>query len=369
MWKDLFSFSRRERNGILVLLFLIVVIFFSSKLYLFFYEKETIDYSEFESQISKFEKSLKRKSNSINSFENITPFLFNPNTISSDSLELLGFSKKIISVLNNYRDKGGKFYKNKDLKKIYGLSEKQYKFLEPFIIIDLPKNNFSNKTKKINKLKYDSLFHFDPNKIDYQNLRKLGFTVKLSKTLLKFRKSGGRFYKKEDVKKIYGMTNDFYALIAPYINCAVAEEENFHKSKPEKKQIMKIEINSADSANLVILRGIGKVLSARIIRYRKLLGGFYKKEQLTEVYGLSETTFNALKEFVIVDTNLIKKININFASKKDFEKHPYLNYQDAKSIVKFRTKNGSFKNVKTLQTNHVISTEIYEKVKHYLSIK
>jgi len=130
MWKDLFSFSRRERNGIFVILFLIIVIYSATKLFSFFAEEEIYDYSEYETQILEFEESLIRKPISSTNNEKFNPFKFNPNTISIDSLELFGFNKKVVKTINNYRKKSGKFYKKEDFKKIYGISSIQYEFLK-----------------------------------------------------------------------------------------------------------------------------------------------------------------------------------------------------------------------------------------------
>src|SRR5664280_2201728 len=84
---------------------------------------------------------------------------------------------------------------------------------------------------------------------------------------------------------------------------------------PQKK--VSIDINSGDSATLVRLPGIGPVLSARIIKYRRLLGGFARIEQLKEVYGLPEETYELIKNRISADSTFISRININEAGYKE----------------------------------------------------
>src|SRR3569833_3197280 len=52
-----------------------------------------------------------------------------------------------------------------------------------------------------------------------------------------------------------------------------------------------IELNSADSAKLTELKGIGPSFARRIINYRNRLGGFINKEQLKEVYGMDDDRY------------------------------------------------------------------------------
>ena len=81
----------------------------------------------------------------------------------------------------------------------------------------------------------------------------------------------------------------------------------------EKRKFPKIELNSADSAALVQLYGIGPVLSRRIIKYRTSLGGrFHSVEQLKNVYGLSEETFQNILPHVWIDTLNCTKPNASF---------------------------------------------------------
>jgi DNA uptake protein ComE-like DNA-binding protein len=118
-----------------------------------------------------------------------------------------------------------------------------------------------------------------------------------------------------------------------------------------------IDINSCDSMDLVALRGIGPVLSVRIIRYRKLLGGYASVEQLREVYGLPEETFLEIRDKIRADTTLVRKININTTGYRDLCRIPYLEKYDVASILKYRELKGSIKSVEELVSGKIIDAE------------
>ncbi|UCG27269.1 MAG: helix-hairpin-helix domain-containing protein, partial [Bacteroidales bacterium] len=172
----------------------------------------------------------------------------------------------------------------------------------------------------------DSMFSFDPNVTSREDLLKLGLTERVINTIFNYLESGGRFYKKEDLRKIYGLSGDTYLKLEPYIQIDSQTEENDHfpaSRKPGESGLEPIEINSADTMDLMPLKGIGPVLSRRILKYRNLLGGFYWKEQLLEVYGLTSVTYSEIEAFIEIDTFLVKKINLNQCTYADLIRHPY----------------------------------------------
>jgi competence ComEA-like helix-hairpin-helix protein len=97
-----------------------------------------------------------------------------------------------------------------------------------------------------------------------------------------------------------------------------------------------VELNSADTTRLKQLRGIGSGYAKMIVAYREKLGGFYKAEQLLEVYKFPDETYQKIKHQLSVDTTLIRKIKINEATVKELKSHPYISYYQALSIVENR---------------------------------
>ncbi|MBR4775391.1 MAG: helix-hairpin-helix domain-containing protein [Bacteroidales bacterium] len=67
----------------------------------------------------------------------VESFRFNPNTVSIEDLQRLGFSEKQAQSIDNYRQKGGRFRRKADFAKSYVVADSVYERLAPFI--DIPR--------------------------------------------------------------------------------------------------------------------------------------------------------------------------------------------------------------------------------------
>lgn len=181
---------------------------------------------------------------------------------------------------------------------------------------------------------------FDPNTVGFEALRKMGLPLRFIKTLLKFRNKGKVFRKKDDLKKIYGITDSLFLAISPYILLPQAEERRATERPQNRKvfQQTKLELNSADSLALLALRGIGPSFAKRILKYRSMLGGFTNPLQLKEVYGFTDDMYEGLKDRVEVDASKISRIHVNSDDFKTINKHPYLDFEQTKKLVNLRRK-------------------------------
>ncbi|MBP5327110.1 MAG: helix-hairpin-helix domain-containing protein [Bacteroidales bacterium] len=126
-----------------------------------------------------------------------------------------------------------------------------------------------------------------------------------------------------------------------------------------------IDINSADTAMLRSLYGIGPVLSQRIVKYRDLLGGFVRKEQLLEVYGLTNECYSGISERITVNA-ANKKIKINEATVQELKKHPYIDYYQAKAIVDYRNSGHHIENMQDLLLINLIDETTVTKLQGYI---
>jgi competence protein ComEA len=281
--KDYFTFSKSERNGLIILLSIVLILVLIHKFSWFFFNEGKSDFSKFEKEISNFQKSLVLKDTlkSDNIDEPTAKLsksgIFNPNDANDSIWKQFGLNEKQIKVIHNYLSKGGKFYKKEDLKKLYFMNEKVYLMLEPHININ---KNLSDK----------------------------------------------------------------YIINSPII----------------------IELNSADTSDLLKIRYLSIQMIKRIIKYRDLLGGFFRKEQLLEVYGFKNELFKRIEKLISVDSSKIMKLNINSATIGELNKSPYLDYFDAKNIVNFRLKNGKINNINQISILGLLPDEKFEKVKPYL---
>lgn len=213
------------------------------------------------------------------------------------------------------------------------------------------------------------LFSFDPNKASAGDLQRLGLSSRLIRTLINYRLHGGRFYKKEDLNRIYGMDPFVYERLYPYITIGETES-SVSSGKAFVPEIVRapVNLNMADSAVLEGLRGIGPLLARRIVRYRTLLGGFYDTGQLKEVYGISDSLLLVIKTGVFADTAAIHKLNINLASEGELARHPYIGKYVAKGIVSYRLKVQKIDHLDELIIIGLLSSENLEKLKNYLMI-
>lgn len=127
-----------------------------------------------------------------------------------------------------------------------------------------------------------------------------------------------------------------------------------------------LDLNTCDSASLEALPGIGPVLSARIIKYRNLLGGYVSVSQLREVYGLSPETYDMVSAMVKADSAAIKKINVNSAEYKQLIRMPYFEKSEVSEIMKYRKNKGRISSMKELIENKLITVERAGRVSSYL---
>jgi competence protein ComEA len=146
----------------------------------------------------------------------------------------------------------------------------------------------------------------------------------------------------------------------------IISQTTLKKTFPQKTRI---DINTSDSATLVRLPGIGPVLSARIIKYRRLLGGYATIDQLKEVYGLPPETFEIIKDRVFADSTAVTHININSATYKELAHLPYFEKYEITVIMKYRELKGKISGVSDLIKNKLITEEKANKVRPYLKFE
>ncbi|MBC7425607.1 MAG: helix-hairpin-helix domain-containing protein [Bacteroidia bacterium] len=249
-------------------------------------------------------------------------------------------------------------------------AEKKYRELDGLPEYKPHKQYYQKEEYKSGSYKNDPVkpFSFDPNTISDVDLKRLGFKPWIAERIFKFRNSGGKFYDIAGFKKVYGVDSNLVNSLKNYMRFPVKPERESNIYKKEefvKKQPTIIDLNTADSALIVTLPGIGQAFARRILKYRDLLGGFYKKEQLLEVYGLDNEKFESIESRIIISGNF-KTININKATLAEM-KHPYINYTQAKAIVNFRVQHGNYSDFKSLEQVKLLDALTLEKLKPYLS--
>lgn len=216
-------------------------------------------------------------------------------------------------------------------------------------------------------------FVFDPNTIGQAEWERLGLSARQARSILKYRAKGGRFRTKEDLRKMYTITGQMYVQLEPYINI-VPSNEDYPDIRPKasaKSAFVKakseiIEVNGADTTELDKIKGIGMAFANRIVKYRARIGGFYKKEQLMEVFGLDSVKYSEIKDQIIVDASKIKKININTVGIEDFKNHPYIRYKQVNALIQYRKQHGKYSNFTDLNKVAIMNQETIDRLAAYL---
>jgi len=223
------------------------------------------------------------------------------------------------------------------------------------------------------------LFYFDPNTISSSDWKRLGLRDKTIKTIENYLSKGGHFYKPEDLQKIYGLHDDEYERLKSYIkiesNTSKANEESISRPKDEIQptktytaRYAVIDVNAADTTAFISLPGIGSKLAARIVTFREKLGGFYSVEQIGETYGLPDSTFQKIKQYLKLDHSSVRKININTVTVDELKAHPYIKFSIANPIIAYRNEHGSFSKIEDIKKVMAVTAEIYKKIAPYLTL-
>lgn len=218
------------------------------------------------------------------------------------------------------------------------------------------------------------LFVFNPNTISANDAQRLGFSVKLSRTLINFRNKGGKFCKTEDLKKLYGMPQSLYQTLEAYVLIPTTNKDRDSVKQVvskgliiHKKEVKPLlDLNTADSLSIVELRGVGPAFTKRILKYRKLLGGFHSLVQLKEVYGMNDSLYTTISSQSIVNTDNFTKIPINAIDISSLRSHPYFTYQMASAIINYRNKHGKLTE-KIIKDLGIFNEEKLNKILPYLS--
>ena len=246
---------------------------------------------------------------------------------------------------------------------------------------DKYENKFEKYDNENHVARTIKLSPFDPNQASQEQLEELGIAPWMAKRIINYRTKGGQFRKKEDLQRIYDFPADLYTKLEPYINLPEKTGSIFTPSlKPEANSEVKVantaapakesfkpvtfDLNRADTNDLKKLKGIGSKLSARIIKYRDNVGGFYSENQVREVFGLDSTVVDEILKFGIIKNPSLKKIKINEVTTEEF-KHYYIRPYIAKSIIAYRQQHGNFTSKKDFEPIKLLDSKTLDKIFPY----
>ena len=249
------------------------------------------------------------------------------------------------------------------------------------------------KYKETKSIANYKLVNFNPNDATAEQFIALGIDKFLAERIVKYRDKGGKYRKKEDLSKIYGLKSEKYEELEPYIllpsleaqkletpqiemtsnagsNVASANSKAFstteHPVRTSFKNPTKFDINTADTTAFKQLPGVGSGYAKRILKFREALGGFTGVQQISETFGLPPEILDEVNKFGFYKTEP-KKLNINLATIEQLDAHPYINKFQAKTIVAYRTEHGNFLNIDDLKKIKTLDDNFFQKMSIYFS--
>lgn len=214
-------------------------------------------------------------------------------------------------------------------------------------------------------------FRFNPNEASAHDLERLGFSSRLAQRIVRYRESGGKFRKKSDLLRIYGLDTAVYKRLYPFIDLPerFASTRSVRKTTRSAHATLRFDLNTADTSELIAVRGIGSTLASRIVRYRKRLGGYVSMAQLHEVFRLDSAAIDALRAAAfIADEFTPSRMNVNTTDEYSLSRHPYIGRTLARLMVTYRFQHGPFRSLEDLRQIHLVDDSVYRRISIYLAI-
>lgn len=284
---------------------------------------------------------------------------FDPNTADLWELRSLGLSKYEAVSLLKYRASGKVFRIPEDLTLCYAINDSLYRVLAPWIRIGR-KYAIAPREYRTTRRLVEPLAP-RPFRVDTVSARYLVAIGALSKrqaeVFIRWRDLSG-IRDLEEFRACYVISDSIADALAPYL---IFPEQ---PSRPTAEE--PVELNTADSAALRSVVGIGPKTVMRILEYRERLGGFYRVEQLAEIPGITESNYEKILKQISCDSCKIRKIDINFADPKTLGRHPYIAPRVLRKLLKTRQLKGGWSTAEELMEDHILTREEAARLAPYL---
>ena len=246
-----FGFNKQQRNGLILLSIISLILFLVRIIYPSFITPEKIEIknlplieqkldSSYQLSQDRFSGNVKKENTALNLF------VFDPNTITNQQLQQLGFNKKTAQTFLKFRDRGFVFKEKIDLKKVYGISDNFYSKLEPYIIIENKNSgsqlisNSSQANFATATIKNQTKAKIEINTADSLTLLEInGIGPAFAKRILKYRSLLGGFVSVEQLKEVYGFTDEMFKKIKPNVTVNAELIKKINLNKDDFKSINK----------------------------------------------------------------------------------------------------------------------------------
>lgn len=229
-------------------------------------------------------------------------------------------------------------------------------------------SSFNKRDKEVSLLKP---FDFDPNDVTEAELIQMGLNSKTIHSILNYRAKGGRFRVKQDLAKIYTLSEKHYRQLEVHIKITKNENSAFIQETVEMHPF-KFDPNkiSIDSLRLM---GLEEKVCRSIVNFRNKGGRFYKKKDFAKIYNLPDSQYMILKDYIEIEYKKntfsynYKTIDVNKATPEDFEQFRGIGPSFAKRIIKYREDLGGFYDVKQLGEVYKLPDSVFQQMLPYLT--
>ncbi len=224
------------------------------------------------------------------------------------------------------------------------------------------------------------LHPFDPNTADSLTLCEVGMPAWMARNVLRYRAKGGIYRHPDALRKVYGMNDSLFAQLKPYIAIDTTyfqHTDSIQQAKLDSllprttyrtKRDTILDLNSADTTTLQLIRGIGSYSARQIVHYRQALGGFAHVEQLREVKGLT-ANIDSLLPFFYVNTDSIHPIPVNQSRVERLNRHPYLTFTQARALYEYRRMHLRLDSIAQLKMSPAFTADDIHRLTPYLSFE
>lgn len=216
------------------------------------------------------------------------------------------------------------------------------------------------------------LFPFDPNTAADSTLVRLGIDQRVAERIIRYRNKGGRFRQAKDLSVMYGIDPVQFRRLEPWIRIKDQRRVDtaaYQRRPARPVRVVQYDLNRADTADFESVSGIGRKTAARIIRYRSALGGFIRREQLYEVFGIDSLAVFSMDRFTVADGFTPAPLVLNAAAYEELEAHPYLSPMQARAILMYRFQHGRIAGEQELMKVRLMDARTMERIRPYVDYR
>jgi len=187
----------------------------------------------------------------------------------------------------------------------------------------------------------------NPNSVSHEEWAELGIPLEVSLRIYKYIRLQNGINKPSDLLAVYGFQEDWLTQLKDSLDFTIE----------------KVDIQTASEGELKSIKGIGDIYAKRIIKYKKLLGGYISVDQLIEVYGIDSVLLNSIGNNIMCSAKDVLFIDVNTCGYNELKRHPYISDEEAMSIIQVRS--GSVK-LTVDDVKNKFSQKSWIQIKNYL---